>query len=133
MHKVVSREFTSTRFEIYQSLDLRWLEALCYECDNWVASMEVVAEGTLRVVGCCCPTRDIDLEETISASGLRLPADPKLWGKTLDHLTDGNCQISTEGITDGGVNISVFQWIAFWAGVNVLSIDINSNYDEVVA
>jgi hypothetical protein len=132
MFKVVSREFTSTRFEIYQSHDLRWLEALCYECGNWVANMDVVGD-TLRIVGCYCRTRDIDLEETISASGLSLSTNPKLRSNTLGRLIDGNCQISTEGVTDGGVNIYVFQWIAFWAGVNVLSIDINSNSNEVVA
>lgn len=134
MYKVVSREFTSTRFEIYQSLDLRWLEALCFECNNWIACMEVVREKTLRVVGCCCcRTRDIGLEEAFSASGLREPTNPKVLYEALEHLTDGNCPISTEGVTDGGVNISVFQWIAFWAGINVLSIDIDSNSGEVVA
>lgn len=133
MHKVVSREFTSTRFEIYQSLDLRWLEAMCYECNNWIACMEVVRDAKLRVVGCSCPTRYIDIEEVISASGLSFSADPKLRYKFLDNLTDGNCRISTEGFTDGGFNIHVFQWIAFWAGVHVLNIDINSNSDEVVA
>lgn len=133
MYKVVSREFTSTRFEIYQSLDMRWLEALCYECDNWVANMVVVGE-TLRVVGCYCPTRDISLEETISASGLTLPSDPIARSKTLEqHLIDGNCQISTVTPVKKGINIHVYQWIAFWTGINVLSIDINSNSDEVVA
>lgn len=133
MYKVVSREFTSTRFEIYQSHDLGRLEALCYECNNWVACMELVRDVTLRVVGCSCPNRDIGLEEAISASGLSFSSNPKFRYKSLESLTDGNCPISTEGITDGGVNIHVFQWIAFWAGINVLTIEINPNSDEVVA
>ena len=132
MYKVVSREFTSTRFEIYQSLDLSRLEALCFECARWATGMDVVGE-TLRILGCRCHTRDIDLEETIRASGLRLPPDSKLRSKVLEFLTDGNCQISTEGLTDRGVNVYVYQWIAFWAGINVLSIDIDCNREEVVA
>ena len=126
MYKVVSREFTSTRFEIYQSLDLKRLQAMCYKCGNWVAVMYRVGDGdTLSAVGCCCRTNSIGLEEAISASGLSLLPDPKLRNKILYYLTDGTCQISTEGITDGGVSIHVFQWIAFWAGINVLSIDID--------
>lgn len=132
MHKVVSREFTSTRFEIYLSPDLRWLEALCYECDNWIANMEVVGE-TLRAVGCCCRTRDVDLEGAFSASGLRMPTNPKVLYEALDHLTDGNCPISMEVAADDGVNILVYQWIAFWAGINVMSIDIDCYREEVVA
>lgn len=132
MHKVVSREFTSTRFEIYQSLDLRWLEAMCFECVNWVAGMEVVGE-TLRAVGCCCRSRDIGLEEAFSASGLRLPTNPKVLYEALEHLTDGNCPISTKGYTDGGIDIHVYQWIAFWTGINVMNIDIDCDRDEVVA
>lgn len=134
MYKVVSREFTSTRFEIYQSHDLGRLQALCYECDQWVACMEVVRDVTLRVVGCSCPTRDIALEDAIHASGLNLPADPTKRSKTLEqHLIDGNCQISTVTPVKKGINIHVYQWIAFWTGINVLSIDIDSNREEIVA
>ena len=132
VHKVVSREFTSTRFEIYQSFDLRWLSAKCYECDNWVASMEVVGEA-LRAVGCTCPDRDISLEETISASGLTIPRLPEVRSRTPYLLTEGGCLIRTEGHTDGGINIHVYQWIAFWAGINVLSITIEPNGEEAVA
>ena len=133
--KILDREHTTTRFEIFQTDSSLWLR--CSNCGLWVTETEF-ARGWVEIDGCTCESRDVDADAALKNAGMVLTRKYDAAGEVRSQYIEfmealSASQFSLENILDDN-DIDdtplIYQWIAFWAGVDVLSLSLNYHYQE---
>ena len=128
--KILDREHTTTRFEIFQTSESLWL--YCSVCGLWVTDTKFV-EGWVEVYGCTCYESHIDIDNALKDAGIVLTRKYDAEGQVRTQYIEfmealSASQFSLKNILDND-DIQdtplLYQWIAFWAGVDVLELGLN--------
>ena len=128
--KILDREHTTTRFEIFQADSSLWLR--CSNCDLWMTDTEF-ARGWVELDGCVCTERDVHADTALKNAGIVLTRKYDAAGEVRSQYIEfmkalSAPQFSLENILDNDAikdTPLIYQWIAFWAGVDVLDLSLN--------
>lgn len=129
--KILGSDFTTTRFEIFQYGHNLWPR--CTVCDLWVTAAEFVS-GWVEIYGCTCPDRHIHVRNALENAGMfshtrKYDSSGMYREEFIEFMKAVSAsQFSLEDILDDG-DIEdtplLYQWIAFWAGIDVLDLTLN--------
>lgn len=127
--KILSRDHSATRFEIYQADHNLWLR--CHVCGRWLTDTEVKS-GWIEIRGCSCTERRFKIDDMLRDAGITaLKYDST--GEYRDEYTQfiesiTAAEISLDDLLNGR-NIQdmpiLYQWIAFWTGNDVMELQLN--------
>ena len=125
--KILSREHSVTRFEIYQTEYSLWLR--CYVCDLWVTDVEF-NDGWIEIAGCQCEEHRLKVDDMSKGAGILSArygssADDQ-YLQFIKSLTASDFPLDDllngEDVEDVPL---LYQWIAFWTGNDVLKLDLD--------
>lgn len=127
--KILSRDHSSTRFEIYQTDYNLWLR--CHVCGLWLTGTKVNF-GWIEIEGCECEERRIEVNDMLRGGGITavkydtrgVPRDQYL--QFIKNITAPHFPL--EDLHNGKDVEDVpflYQWIAFWTGNDVLELELD--------
>ena len=120
--KILSREHSATRFEIYQTDHSLWL--YCHVCGYWLTDTEV-KHGLIEIEGCECAERRIKVDDMLSGVGIVFTSSDDY----IQFIKDIAVSAFPLGDLLNGQNVedtpALYQWIAFWTGNYVLELELD--------
>lgn len=127
--KILSRDHSATRFEIYQTDDILWLD--CHVCGFWLTDTKVKS-GWIEIKGCTCAERRIKVDDMLEGAGIVVAKYDSL-GASRDQYTQFIKNVTTPHfLLDyllNGQNVedmmTLYQWIAFWTGNDVWGLELD--------
>ena len=127
--KILSRDHSATRFEIYQTDHSLWL--YCHVCGFWLTGTEV-KHGLIEIEGCECAERRIKVDDMLRGAGI-VVAKYDTRGIPRDQYIQFIKDITASGFPLGdllnGRDVedvpALYQWIAFWTGNDVFELELD--------